>query len=88
MILVAAGEEWRGLTASDKKPYEKLSQIEHQKYDVAMAEYKKVRLGKKIVSWALRVGQKIAARLLFNHFCPLLRLSDDFLWFMVSVNMC
>lgn len=38
-VLRKAGEKWREMTDADKIPYEKLANIEKQKYDVAMKEY-------------------------------------------------
>lgn len=41
LVLKEAGEKWRVLSASEKKVYEKKSQIEAEKYKEAMVEYNK-----------------------------------------------
>lgn len=43
-MFIIAGEEWRKMTDEVKKPYEKRNREEKKKYDVAIAEYKKVML--------------------------------------------
>ena len=35
-----AGEEWRALTAAEKKPYEKMNTTDKKRYEKEMAEYK------------------------------------------------
>ncbi|KAK6177497.1 hypothetical protein SNE40_015588 [Patella caerulea] len=40
-IIKNAGVEWGKLSAEAKKPYEKASEVEKKKYDVAMADYNK-----------------------------------------------
>ena len=40
--LFTAGKEWGEMTNEAKLPYEKQSQEEQRKYDIAMAEWRKV----------------------------------------------
>ena len=41
-VVSAAGEEWRNMSAEQKKPYEKRSVEAGKKYEQDMAEYRKV----------------------------------------------
>jgi len=45
-LLRAAGEEWKGLDDSEKKPYDEQAAVEKKKYEAAMKEYK-VKLANK-----------------------------------------
>ena len=38
----SAGEEWRNMSAQQKKPYENRSAEAGKKYEIEMAEYRKV----------------------------------------------
>lgn len=40
-LLKQAGEEWRGMGAEDKKPYEKTALEKSKEYEVAMTEYRR-----------------------------------------------
>jgi high mobility group protein B1/high mobility group protein B3 len=40
-ILVAAGEAWKGLSDTERKPYDQRAEKEREKYEVKMAEYRK-----------------------------------------------
>jgi len=40
-LLKMAGEEWRGMSGEDKKPYEKDALVESKKYEGKMTEYRK-----------------------------------------------
>jgi len=40
-LLKLAGEEWRGLSGEDKKPYEADALVESKKYEEKMTEYRK-----------------------------------------------
>jgi hypothetical protein len=42
IIFSSAGANWRQLTETDKIPYDKLAEIERQKYEAAMREYSQV----------------------------------------------
>ena len=41
-IIILAGANWRQLTETDKIPYDKLAEVERQKYEAAMREYSQV----------------------------------------------
>ncbi|KAK7102434.1 high mobility group-T protein-like isoform X2 [Littorina saxatilis] len=59
-ILRLAGEEWRGLSAEQKKPYEKRSVEAGKNYEVAMTEYRKNE-GKAAAAAAQKAAEEAAA---------------------------